>query len=256
MSWHGNPCWFELSTGDLDAAAEFYGALFGWAVGASVMPEFDYRLAACGGDMVAGMMPLAMLPPGTPPNWMIYIAVDDCDATAAQAADAGGTVLKAPADIPGTGRFAVLADLQGACFGILQPAPMETPPEGGAFDQQKSGHGNWIELMSPDPGTALAFYGTLFGWTEDRVMPMGEMGGYHIFARGGAQIGGMMGLGPAPMPHWLPYFGVADVAATIATATSRGGALVHGPQEVPGPALIAVLRDPQGAHFAVVGPKP
>lgn len=222
----------------------------------SALSAFDYRLAACGNDMVAGMIPLAMVQPGVPPNWKIYLAVDDCDATAARAEAEGGKVLKAPADIPGTGRFAVLADPQGARFGILQPAPMENPPERGAFEQGRNGHGNWIELMSTDPGAALGFYGTLFGWTEDRVMPMGEMGGYHIFAHGAAQIGGMMGLGPAPMPHWLPYFGVADVAATIATATARGALLKFGPQEVTGPALIAVLCDPQGAHFAVVGPKP
>ena len=256
MSFHGYPCWFELSTGDLDAAKGFYEALFGWMIGPSVMPDFDYRLAASGKEMVAGMMPLSMLPPGTPPNWMIYIAVDDCDETAAQTAALGGTVLKEPADIPGTGRFAVLLDPQGACFGILQPAPMENPPEGGAFDQQKSGHGNWIELMTGDPKAALGFYGMLFGWVEDAAMPMGEMGSYHIFSRAGAQIGGMMGLGTAPYPNWLPYFGVDDIPATIDTAEARGATLVHGPAEVPGPALIVVFRDPQGAHFAVVGPKP
>lgn len=256
MGFHGNPCWFELSTGDLDAAQAFYGALFDWAVGVSALPDFDYRLAASGKDMVAGMMPLAMAPPGTPPNWMIYICVSDCDAVVELTLAEGGKVLKAATDVPGTGRFAVLADPQGACFGILQPAPMEHPPEGSAFDQGKTGHGNWIELMSSDPQAALGFYGTLFGWSEDCVMPMGEMGGYHIFAQKGTQIGGMMGLGPAPMPHWLPYFGVEEVAATIETATSRGALLKFGPQEVPGPALIAVLCDPQGAHFAVVGPKP
>ena len=256
MSCHGNPCWFELSTGNLDAAAEFYGALFGWVVGVSALSAFDYRLAACGNDMVAGMIPLAMVQPGVPPNWKVYLAVDDCDATAARAEAEGGKVLKAPADIPGTGRFAVLADPQGARFGILQPAPMENPPERGAFEQGSAGHGNWIELMSPDPQAALDFYGRLFGWAGDGMRSIGEMGSYQLFAREGAQIGGMMGLGPAPMPHWLPYFGVEDVGVALETVTTRGGSVTYGPAEVPGPALIAVLRDPQGAHFAVVGPKP
>lgn len=256
MSFHGIPCWFELSTGNLDAAKGFYEPLLGWVIGQSMFPDFDYRLAAAGKNMVAGMMPLSALPPGTPPNWLTYIAVDDCDASAAQAVALGGKVMKEPTDIPGTGRFAVLLDPQDACFGILQPAPMDTPPEAGAFDQSKPGHGNWIELMSPDPVAALAFYGQLFGWKEDRAMPMGEMGSYHLFSREGAQIGGMMALAGSPYPNWLPYFGTEDVGGAVAAATAHGGTLVNGPHEVPGPALIVVLRDPQGAHFAMVGPKP
>ena len=62
--YHGQPCWFELSTSDVDAAKAFYEPLMGWTVGASEMPDFDYRLAKHGGDAVAGFMSLAALPPG------------------------------------------------------------------------------------------------------------------------------------------------------------------------------------------------
>ena len=256
MSFHGLPIWFELSIGDPDAAQGFYSGLMGWEFVDSGMPDFDYRLAKAGAAMVAGMMPLALCPPGTPPNWMIYIGVRDCDAVAAQVEGLGGKVWAAPADIPGTGRFAVLGDPQGAVFGVLQPLPMETPPETGAFAQDRAGHANWIELMSPDPAAAMGFYAALFGWTADGTVDMGPMGSYHLFAHQGRQIGGMMGLAGAPVPYWLTYFGVDDVAATLARTTETGGAVVTGPNEVPGPALTAVLRDPQGAHFAMVGPKP
>jgi len=256
MSFHGHPCWFELSVADPDAAEAFYTALLGWEWSRVDMGAFDYHLAQSGAEMVAGAFPLIQCPDGTPPNWMIYIAVDDCDATAAQVAALGGKIWKDPADIPGTGRFAVLGDPQGAVFGILQPLPMDPPPASGAFDQQKAGHGNWIELMSADPEAAMAFYGQIFGWTKSRTFDMGEMGGYHLIGRGDAEIGGMMALGNAPVPAWLPYFGTDDVAGAIATTQAKGGMLLNGPNEVPGPALVAVLRDPQGAHFAVVGPKP
>ncbi len=256
MSFHGLPCWFELSVADADAAQGFYSGLLGWEFVDSGMPDFDYRLAKMGDAMVAGVFPLALCPPGTPPNWMIYIAVEDCDATAAQAVALGGKLWKEPADIPGTGRFAILGDPQGAVFGILQPLPMETPPEVGAFAQNRAGHGNWIELSSADPVAGLAFYGALFGWAEDGVFGMGDMGGYHLIAHQGAQIGGMMGLIGAPFSHWLPYFGVEDIAGTLACATATGAQVLNGPNEVPGPALIATIKDPQGAIFAVVGPKP
>jgi len=187
----------------------------------------------------------------------VYFDVDDADATAAKIKALGGSVFREPADIPGTGRYAVVTDPQGATFGILQPAPMDPQPpvESGAWNQGKESHGNWIELMSTDPGAGFDFYAELFGWTKSTAMDMGEMGTYQLFAWQGTDIGGMMGLGNAPVPCWLPYFGVNGVDAAIARIREGGGEVLHGPMEVPGPAFIAVARDPQGAHFAVVGPK-
>lgn len=255
MSHHGQPCWFELGTPDQDGAAAFYGRVLGWEVGDSQMPDFDYRLAKAGGRMIAGMMPLVDHPEGTPPNWTIYLAVDSADATARAVAEEGGRVLKAPADIPGTGRFAVLADPQGAVFGILQPAPMEAPPEGCAFDQSREGHGNWIELMTPDPVAALDFYTRRFGWTKSEAVDMGEHGTYQLFAREGADIGGIMRQGQSPQPAWFAYFGVNGVEEALQRVADGGGTTLYGPMEVPGGAFVAMCADPQGAVFAVVGPR-
>lgn len=260
MSYHGNPCWYELGTGDLDRAGDFYGAILGWKVADSGMEGFDYRLAQSDGDMVAGMMSNAGQHGNPPPNWVIYFAVDDCDRTAADIVAAGGSVCRGPDDIPGTGRYAVAADPQGAVFGILQPdmsqmseADRARAETGGAFDQNKAGHGNWNELMSSDPAAGFAFYSALFGWTRGEAMDMGDMGTYQLFRRNGVDIGAMMGLGDAPVPAWLPYFGVdGTVTKTVEAITAAGGAILQEPVEVPGPAYIAVAKDPQGAWFAVV----
>lgn len=254
MSFHGVPCWFELSVADPEAAQDFYARVFGWEWCGAGMEGFDYRLARSGADMVAGLMALKDCPEGTPPNWLLYLASKDCDATVAQVRDLGGRVWKDPTDIPGTGRFAVLADPQGACFGILTPLPMDPPSPGGAWNQRAVGHGSWIELMTPDPKAALEIYRKLFDWRPDMYFDVGPGGGYHVFAHRGTQIGGMMGLGAAPCPNWLPYFGVAAVSKTLEVITAAGGTVLHGPTEVPGPAFVAACRDPQGAHFAVVGP--
>ncbi|MFT3688259.1 glutathione binding-like protein [Paenirhodobacter sp.] len=175
----------------------------------------------------------------------------------ADIAAAGGEVRKAPEDIPGTGRYAVVADPQGAVFGLLQPdmSQMSEAEAGeGAFNQKKPGHGNWNELMSTDPEAAFAFYAGLFGWTRGEAMDMGKMGTYQLFRRNGVDIGAMMGLGDAPMPVWLPYFGVdGAVTNVIEDIRTAGGTVHHGPMEVPGPAWIAVAQDPQGAWFAIVG---
>lgn len=255
MSDHGNPCWFELSTarGALDGAEAFYSGLFDWQVADSGMEGMEYRLASAGGDMVAGLMEMPGDCGDAAACWMIYFSVTNADATAARAVELGGKLFRAPDDIPGTGRFAMLIDPQGATFGILQPLPMDEP-QGGAFDQKKAGHGNWVELMSKDPEAGFAFYADLFGWTAAEAMDMGEMGKYQLFMQGDTTIGGMMGVSEGQDSSWLPYFGVDSVETTIARIAETGGNLQYGPMEVPGPAHIAGATDPQGAWFAVVGP--
>ena len=256
--YQGKPCWFELSTkpGKLAEVEAFYALVLGWRFADSGMTGMTYHLAEHGRDMVAGAMEMPANVVGMPPFWMIYLDVDDADATAAKIKALGGHVFREPADIPGTGRFAIASDPQGAAFGLLAPLPMDPQPpvEAGAWSQRKAGHGNWIELMSTDPAAGFDFYSALFGWTKSTAVDMGEMGTYQLFAWRGTDIGGMMGLGNAPQSCWLPYFGVNGVEAAMTRIAEAGGTVLHGPIEVPGGAYIAVARDPQMAHFAIVGP--
>lgn len=254
---HGLPCWYELSTSDTAAAQGFYGPLLGWTWASANMPGMDYVLATRNGVMIAGMMKGDA--GGPPPMWSIYFAVDNVDATVAAMAKDGAMTIVPPTDIPDTGRFAILVDPQGAPFALLQPLPMDGGGGGGAFDQQKTGHGNWHELMTTDAKAALAFYGRHLGWTPSSTMEMGPGMTYHIFARGGLDIGGMMDIAPGMpgpgVPFWLPYFGAEGIDAAMRGIGLAGGKTMMGPQEVPGGAFITVAADPQGAAFALVGPK-
>lgn len=246
----GKPCWYELSTTDLDAAGHFYAYVIGWSVADSGMAGMDYRIASTADGMVAGLMAAQA---GMPPMWMHYVTVTNCDKAARDVAKAGGSVVYGPADIPGTGRFAAAHDPQGAAFGILQ-----MDDDSGAFDQKAAGHGHWHELMTSDVGAALDFYGRIFGWKAGQAMDMGPQGSYQIFRHGKSDIGGMMTQTPdmpgPGTPFWLPYFGTTGLQAAIGRIAEAGGLVLHGPQDVPGGAFIAVARDPQGAMFALVGP--
>ena len=248
--FHGLPCWYELATTDLVAAQPFYAKVLGWTWADAGMQGMTYMLAKADTTMVAGSMQ-AM--PGQLPAWAIYFAVDGCDATVAAATALGATVIAPPADIPNTGRFAIMVDPQGAAFAILQPLPMADGSGGGAFDQQKMGHGNWHELITPDPIAAMRFYGALFGWKVSQSMPMGPDMTYHIFARDGLDIGGTCAM-PGAKPFWKPYFGVPSAKAAMAAVTEAGGKVVHGPDEVPGGAFTVQITDPQGITLALVGP--
>lgn len=253
--FHGLPCWYELSTADTTAAQAFYRDLLGWNWANANMPGMDYFLASRDKTMIAGMMKGEA--GGPPPMWTVYFAVDDCDASVAAMSADGARAIVPPTDVPGTGRFSILADPQGAAFGILKPLPMEAgSTAGGAFDQLKSGHGNWHELMTSDPAAAMRFYARHLGWTASRSMDMGAMGSYDLFARGGTDIGGIMRQPPnVPRPAWMPYFGTAGADSAAERIKAGGGKVVHGPAEVPGGAFIVAAVDPQGAMVAVVGPK-
>jgi len=253
---HGAFIWYELMTTDADAAAAFYGDVLGWSCRPFEPDDAGgYRLFSTGETEVAGLM---VLPPegdcpGGAPGWIGYIGVDDVDAAAADLAADGASELVPPTDIPGVGRFAVIADPQGAVFTIMRGA-MEG--ESRAFSPHGIGHCQWNELSTADPQAALAFYGRHFGWEKGETMPMGEMGDYQMLDLGGHSFGAVMRATPQqPQPGWLFYFGVADIDAATRKATAGGGAVLHGPAEIPGGDFIVVADDPQGARFALVGPR-
>lgn len=111
--------WNELNVRDAEAAMAFYGAVFGWRgepVPDSPMPYTQWML---GEDGIAGMIQMTdQWPPEVPPHWVVYFAVDDCDASCARAQELGGSVSVEPFDIP-IGRFAMLGDPQGAFFSVI-----------------------------------------------------------------------------------------------------------------------------------------
>ena len=112
---------------------------------------------------------------------------------------------------------------------------------------------SWSELMTSDAAAAAAFYGPLFGWRIE-TMDMGG-GPYHVLKVGDAAVGGIM-KSPAESgampPAWGCYVTVADVAATVAQATTLGGKVVMPVTDIPGVGRMAVIADPQGAALSVM----
>ncbi|MDG4763299.1 VOC family protein [Solwaraspora sp. WMMD406] len=119
----GALCWNELTTRDPDGAKEFYGTVFDWETRDTPFPPIMYTEWLVDEDPVAGMMPMVGddWPADLPAHWMVYFAVNDCDATVAHTTALGGTVSVEPTDLP-HGRFAVLNDPQGAFFSVIRLA--------------------------------------------------------------------------------------------------------------------------------------
>ncbi len=114
----GEFSWHELTTSDHNAAFDFYSNLFGW----QKQDEFDmgpmgkYLMYGQGGQMYGGMM--TRTPDMPPPNWLCYISVDDAKGSAKTIADAGGTVIREPMEVPGGDWIAIATDPQGAAFAV------------------------------------------------------------------------------------------------------------------------------------------
>jgi hypothetical protein len=119
----GTYIWSELITTDLEKSKAFYKAVFGWDAEDQGPPGGPpaYTEWKVGGKSVGGMMlKQEDMPAEMPPNWGVYFAVADTDASVAKAQKLGASLFMGPTDIE-PGRFAVLADNVGAVFNILQP---------------------------------------------------------------------------------------------------------------------------------------
>lgn len=112
--------WNELNTRDLAASKSFYTAVFGWEANDMALEGMAYTEWKLGENSVAGMLPMPdMVPAEVPNHWLVYFGVDDTDAAVAKAGELGGTVIVPPTDIP-PGRFAVVADPDGAAFAVIK----------------------------------------------------------------------------------------------------------------------------------------
>jgi uncharacterized protein len=265
----GVPCFVDTSQPDPEAAARFYGELFGWTFeDRAPAGAGRYLMAQLDGRDVAG---IGSQPEGSPsePAWTTYIAVDSADATARRVWNAGGKVLAEPFDVFGAGRMAVVADPAGAAFCVWQA--FASP---GARVVNAPGTWNWSDLNTGDPQGSKAFYCAVFGWEADGNSDGGEhallrLPGYGDVlerrdpdlrrrqAAAGVPAGfadAVAGLAPlngsGVPPHWSVTFAVDDPDAIAAKTTELGGTVVVAPHDIP-PVRVAVLRDPQGAIFAV-----
>ena len=245
--------WHELTTADSPAATAFYTQVVGWRAQDSGMPDMAYTLMLVGEAPVAGVMrtPAELQAIGAPPCWSGYVAVYDVDAMQARVLTAGGKLLRPAGDIPGIGRFAVVADPQGASFILFKPIP----PAGGAILPAADAPGTvgWHELRAIDGPAVFDFYATLFGWTRGEALDMGPMGTYQMFEIDGMPNGAIMNkTADQPAPAWRFYFRVASIDAAAQSIAKLGGVVTMGPGQVPDGQWMLSGHDPQGALFALI----
>lgn len=250
-SVRGRFLWYDLFVPDVAQAIQFYSAVTGWTVTPWSMGDGQspYMMWTNGETPVGGVM---TLPDGVtadePAHWWAHIGTPDVDATHREALALGGASIVPPTDIPVVGRYAILADPQGATFSIYQPSN----PPGAPAAMPGVGEFSWHELATTDGPAAFDFYTRLFGWAPTDAMEMGPGNVYQMFGQGGSTYGAVFTRPHADTPpYWLLYVRVADIARALDAVRRGGGQVVRGPMEVPGGSQIAHCVDPQGAPFAL-----
>lgn len=245
MTTTGQPVWADLGAPDVPGAVAFYSEVMGWRMTEPDATFGGYATALRGDAAVAGVGPLAQ---GAPPAWLLYFATDDADRTAAVIEANGGTVLMPPHPVGDMGRLVVALDVTGAAFGLWEAGTMpgfEVTGEAGAWA--------WCDLRTPEPDAAREFYGAVFGWEYAAVPMAGDEYTTFTTPGGGAPSGGvgpMVGAEGAP-PHWLSYFAVADVDASVAAASSMGGTSITAAFDTPF-GRMAPIRDNGGAALMIM----
>ena len=252
----GSFCWIELATSDQAAAKKFYASLFGWTADDAPMApgEFYTMFRTNSRDVGAGYtLRSDQRAQGVPPNWMVYIQVENADTTASRAKDLGATVLAVPFDVFDIGRMAVIRDPTGAVFAIWQ-----AKKHSGIGITGVDGTFCWADLSTPDPGRGSKFYADLFGWQMMSDDEDPEHDYIHI-KNGEHFIGGIppaRDRGPNVPPHWLIYFHVSDCDAFANKAKLLGANLCAPLMTMQNVGRMAVMADPQGAVFAMFQPIP
>ena len=250
----GQFLWHELLTADPAAGAGFYSKVLGWSAqpweGSEEYTMLSHGKGPVGGARVVGKDALASK---AGPNWLTYVGVPDVEAALAAVKDKGGQVIHPATGVgSGGGRYAVIADPQGAVIGMYEPG---ADMSGGGGEAPVV----WHELTAEDPVAALQFYKDIFGWDVVGTHPMGgEVGTYYLFGKGTTQMGGafVRGKNLAPSwPRWLVYLTVPSVTAAVEAAKAAGGQVVNGPHQVPGGNWIAQVVDSHGVPVALHGPK-
>ena len=243
----GRWVWGELFTENVEAERAFYGTVFGWQYDNIGAGKDFYTLVRVDGRPIAGIVHFVK-----PANaarsarWLPLMSVPDAARAAEQAAASGGKVLVPSKVLPGRGEVAVLADPEGAIFGVIHTAsgdPSDTFPSENSW--------LWLELWSRDAAKMAEFYRPLGAYTVAKQESPGDRPELHLMA-GGFPRASVLEIERANVPStWLPYVSVKDLKQTVTSIERAGGRIIVPPSPEVRNGKVAVFLDPLGAAVAV-----
>jgi len=234
-----------VTANNLAASSTFYSKLFGWQ-----LHPFSAELP---GVVVPGG-PTGALRSNVPagfPGVVPYIGVPDVNGMLSRLVAAGGTIERAPLNLPGVGKLARFKDPTGTIYGLtdaLTPGGHPwVPMPIGSNPKPPAGAICHLEMYAANGDTAARFFGELFGWGTLATMPQ-----YMAFDPG-AGVGGIFQSHTPALPA-LAYIYVSDVEAKLAEIEAADGRRMGEPMRMPGAGCFGYFNDPSRTSMGLIGP--
>ncbi|MDE2780542.1 MAG: VOC family protein [Chloroflexota bacterium] len=116
----GSIAWQDLTVPNAPEILDFYCQVVGWTYTDHDMGDYaDYNInLADGGPAVAGICHARGSNAGIPPQWLVYIVVEDVGQSAQKCVDLGGKLIDGPRDMGGQS-FCVIQDPAGAVAALI-----------------------------------------------------------------------------------------------------------------------------------------
>lgn len=236
----GKIVWRDLLTSDVDKAGRFYEQLLGW----KMEPLSDgYHLIRFEGRLIGGIA--RKDDAETTAQWIPFMSVADVDRAIGTVEASGSKVYLAPINLPRRGRLALVADPQGAAFGVMNS-------EGGDPAEHEAPIGDWLwnEIWLEDPDAVLPFYREIAGLTPETRDFDGNS--YRFLQSDGVPRAGLV---KKPDPNvrdtWVNYVRVADPSAIAERAKALGGTVLMAPRPDVHRGTVAIIADPTGGALLV-----
>ncbi|MCX8104563.1 MAG: VOC family protein [Ignavibacterium album] len=119
----GSITWCDLTVPDATGIKNFYEKVVGWKADPVSMGDYDdfSMIAPESNKIAAGICNAKGINSKLPPQWLIYITVEDVDRSAQTCLELGGKIIVEPKTIPNYGRFCVIQDPAGAVCALFRP---------------------------------------------------------------------------------------------------------------------------------------
>jgi predicted enzyme related to lactoylglutathione lyase len=241
---NGIPTWVDTmveTTEQREALMSFFASLYGWTWEIGDENMGYYSIASLDGAPVMGLGQ----GPGGQGAMVPYFATDDINATAAKAADLGGTVFMGPMEIPGAGTMALVTDPTGAVHGLWQAGDFKG--FGVAYEANAPG---WFDHASNDPAAAATYYEGLTGHSLIEPEP-----GMHVLSAGEQWFASVT---PNQLPErttaqWNSIYVVDSLETARAKVRELGGTIVLEEMPVPGSAISVFVEPVMNTAITIMG---
>ena len=243
----------DIAFPDFESAVRFYARV----LTSGEKPLWREDLMNAQGVPVIGLGARSQEYADLPLQWMPHIQVADIARSVEAAIGSGGSEILHSKGDDGTSQWAVLLDPNGAAFGLI---PVVEGVES-AERVADSGHITWLDLTVADALATCGFYESVVGWSVQEIEMKDDAGryvDYCMVAGDGNPAAGIChvrGVNIDLPPVWLIYLPVGDLAESLSRVEEEGAAIIHSTAGEDGGDSYAVIRDPAGAHLALMPAK-